>query len=87
MKYYDIELAYKNGITALHMGGEFMDNNFFREKDVMENDYSLPTLQGKKEIVELKDCSISANDKLYAVRFSDGGLFLTEDELNAGICE
>ena len=87
MKYYDIELAYKNGITALHMGGEFMDNNFFREKDVMENNYAEPTLQGKNEIVELKDCSISASNKLFVVRFSNGGLFLTQNELDAGLCD
>lgn len=87
MSYYDIGLAYNNGIKSLYMGGEFLNNNFFREKDILENDYSEPILQGKNEIEEIKNCSISSSVELFLVQFSNGKLFLTQNELEAGFIE
>ena len=87
--FYDIEKAYKNGISYLHMGGEFQDNCFYREKDILEDDYSTPTLIGKFEIEYIKDCTISSESKLFLVVFAknEGKLFLTDEELNAGLIE
>lgn len=85
--FYDIENAYKNGIEYLYMGGKFQDNCFYREKDILEDDYSEPVHIGKCEIEKIEDCNNSSDIKLVKVIFvnNQGGLILTEDELNAGL--
>lgn len=77
---YSIQQAYLNGIEGLHMGGEILGDSYYREKDILEDDYSSPTLSG-----DLPIFSISPLEKYYVVDFGDCKLILTHDELNAGI--
>jgi len=81
MKIYDIKKAYDNGIENLYMGGEFQEENFFREKDVLEEDYSNPVLSGIIEITSIE----KENNNIYSVKFNGGCLLLTEEEFNAGL--
>ncbi len=87
MKIYDIERAYNNGIEDLHMGGLFQNECFFREKDVLEDNYSNPIFYGRKEIIDIKDATVNPEVKLFNITFNDGSLLLTEEELNAGLIE
>ena len=86
-KYISLSKMYENGIEYLHMGGEIVDDCFYREKDVMEGDYSDPTLMGEHKITEERTWVADDGEVFYFVYFKSGGLILSEEEYRAGLVE
>ena len=87
MEKFDIQKAYESGVTSLLMGGEIVNNCIFREKDVLADDYSMPFLSGKPQIVSKQECEtyFSGTKKVILLRFQNNArLFLTKEEYEAG---
>ena len=82
--YYSFSKAFVNGITALHMGGEIVGDQLFREKDVLEDDYSCPILEGTCLVEEDKIV-----DKYHYLTLTKNGLsskvVMTGKEFIAGL--
>ena len=82
--FFDIQKLYNSGIEYLEMGGEIVDENFFCEKDVLEEDYSEPTLSGRYEVASAE---LIKGTRILNVEFEEGGgLLLTRKEYEAGLC-
>lgn len=82
--FFSPEKAEENGITGLYLGGEIINGQVFREKDVLEDDYSSPLLYEDTEIDSISP--VSVHGKRYFTLNLAGGirLNLTQDELDAG---
>ncbi len=82
-RYFDVQKAYDNGETYLLMGGMINEDGLFREKDILEGDFTTPLLVGKNEIKDMK--YINGYPML---EFEEGiTLILSEDEYKAGLVE
>jgi len=84
---YSLRKAYDNGVDSLFWGGEINGDCFFREKDVLEDDYSVPSLEGTYAVKVLLRVPRDFPDDpvMYHVKFMNGdALVLTEDEWKAG---
>ena len=88
MKVYDFKKAEESGVTNLHMGGEILNGGFFREKDVMNDDYSEPRLSGKYS-VDFENYDEKTG--LFTLHLTNGAedarFLLTKDEYEAGLLE
>ncbi len=86
MRKFSIRKAEENGIRELCMGGAFMDDQCFREKDVLEEDYSNPCFGGTLNINSVtEDFFNNPEFNIFFVVFDRGALFLKKEEFEAGL--
>lgn len=81
-KYLDLQKMYDEGIESLYMGGEIDNGSYYREKDVLEEDYSDPLLTG---IVKIDAEDKMRGTDLYFVRCGDVVITLNEKEYKTGV--
>ncbi len=77
----DFKKMYDAGLTDLYFGGEVDANgNYFRSKDVLEEDYSDPLMNGRCKIA-----SVKTDANCHYIHFINGcGVVLSDDEFQAG---
>lgn len=81
-KYLDLQKMYDEGIESLYMGGEIENGSYYREKDVLEEDYSDPLLTG---IVKIDAEDKMSGTDLHFVRCGDVVVALNEEEYKTGV--
>ena len=82
-QFIDFKKMYDAGIVGLkNTGGEILEDRYYREKDVMEGDYSNPIHTGKCELKEVKPM---AQDQFIICFVNGDMLIMTKDEYKAGL--